>query len=73
MKNKIRLDTMGDVHKFVNIVGKVEGEVYLSDKRNFRINGKSLLGVMYSLEFDEIWVESDEDIYSKIAEFVIAE
>lgn len=71
MKNKIRLDTMCDVNKFVNICASVQGEVHLTDKRHFRVNAKSLLGVMYSLEFEEVWVESEEDIFNKISDFVI--
>ena len=73
MKNKIRLDTMCDVNRLVSICSTVKGEVHLTDKRHFCVNAKSLLGVMYSLEFDEVWIESEEDIYSKISEFVINE
>ena len=73
MKNKIRLDTMCDVNRLVSICATVKGEVHLTDKRHFCVNAKSLLGVMYSLEFDEVWIESEEDIYSKISEFVINE
>ena len=72
MKNQIRLDTMSDVNEFVQIACKVSGEVHLTDSRNFKVNGKSLLGVMYSLEFNEIWVESDEDFYSQIEKFIVA-
>ena len=70
MKNKIRLEKMSDVTEFVKIATETKGDVYLTDKRNFKVNGKSLLGVMYSLEFEEIWVESEEDIYSQISKFI---
>lgn len=70
MKNKIRLEKMSDVTEFVKIATEAKGDVYLTDKRNFKVNGKSLLGVMYSLEFEEIWVESEEDIYSQISKFI---
>lgn len=73
MKNKIRLDTMSDVNEFVKIATSVRGNVYLTDKTDLKVNGKSLLGVMYSLEFEEIWVESDADIYSQISKFIIEE
>ena len=71
MKNQIRLETMCDVNEFVHIASSIAGVVHLTDKTGFRVNGKSLLGVMYSLEFEEIWVESDEDFYSRIAKFVV--
>ena len=70
MKNKIRLEKMSDVTEFVKIATAAQGDVYLTDKRNFKVNGKSLLGVMYSLEFEEIWVESETDIYSQISKFI---
>ena len=73
MKNKIRLDTMCDVNRLVSICSQVEGEVHLTDKRHFRVNAKSLLGVMYSLEFEEVWIESKEDIFNKISDFIINE
>ena len=73
MKNKIRLDTMCDVNRLVSICSQVEGPVYLTDKRNFRVSAKSLLGVMYSLEFEEIWIESEADIFNRISNFIINE
>ena len=62
---------MRDVNEFVQIASQAKGNVHITDKRHFKVNGKSLLGVMYSLEFDEIWVESDEDIYSQISKFIV--
>lgn len=73
MKNKIRLDTMCDVNRLVSICSQIEGEVHLTDKRHFCVNAKSLLGVMYSLEFEEVWIESEADIFSKISDFIINE
>ena len=71
MKNQIRLETMCDVNEFVSIASSIADEVHLTDGTGFRVNGKSLLGVMYSLEFAEIWVESKADFYSRIAKFVV--
>jgi len=74
MRVKIRLDTMTDVNHFVNVVSQVDGNVVLTDKnRNFSVNGKSLIGALYTMEFSEIWCESETDIYTKIKDFVIVE
>ena len=62
---------MCDVNSFVRIASKSKGKVHITDGEGFRVNGKSLLGVMYSLEFETLWCESEEDIYSQIEPFVV--
>lgn len=70
MRAKIRLDTMQDIRDFVNICTKVDAPVYLTDGAGLKISAKSVLGVMYSMEFSDIWCESPEDIYCLIDRFV---
>ena len=43
--------------------------IYLTN--NHRVNAKSLLGMLYSLEFDELWVESKNDYYEELKQFII--
>jgi hypothetical protein len=70
MRVKIVLETLSDVKEFVDIMSNVKSRAVLVDKdRNFVVNAKSLLGAMYSVEWDEVWLESDEDIYSQIRKF----
>lgn len=71
MRIKVNLDTLSKANRFVDVVSQIEGEVFLTDRyRNFIVNGKSLIGALYTMEFQEIWCESDTDIYGKIHEFV---
>jgi len=71
MRIKVNLDTLSKAKRFVDVVSQIEGEVFLTDRyRNFIVNGKSLIGALYTMEFQEIWCESDTDIYGKIHEFV---
>ena len=71
MKNRIRLDTVDDVKKFVAITNTIEEPVIITDG-HFRVNGKSLLGLMYGMsEFDNLWVECEKDIYTHIKDFII--
>lgn len=44
MKAKIRLDTIGDVNKFVSITSKLKGRIVIKDSNNLCVNAKSLLG-----------------------------
>ena len=71
MKAKIRLDTMRDINDFVRICSTVTSAVHITDGAGLRVSAKSLLGVMYAMEFDNIWCECDADIYTAIEKFVI--
>ena len=73
MKTKIRLDTMTDVANFVNITNKLDGKILVKDGEGMTVNAKSILGMLYALEFDELWCESENDIYSYINEYIIIE
>jgi hypothetical protein len=73
MKVKIRLDTQSDVAKFVNIASKIDASVHLTDGQHFKVSGKSLLGAIYTMEWDEVYCECDKDIYSLIDDFIIIE
>lgn len=70
MKVRIELDTLSDVREFVKAVTTVEAPVHLVSE-NLRVSAKSLLGAMYTMEWAEVWCECEEDIYNKIARFVI--
>lgn len=73
MKVRIRLDTQSDVAKFVNIATKIDVPVHLTDGTHFKVSGKSLLGAIYTMEWDKVFCECDKDIYSLINDFVIIE
>ena len=73
MKNRIRLDTMSDVNEFVAIAMSCKGKVLLQSSDGFCVSGKSMLGALASMEFNDLWVVSDEDIYSRIEKFIIIE
>lgn len=73
MKYKIRLDTMADVNRFVSIATKYSGKITLTDDENFTVNGKSLLGAMYTFEWDQIFCESETEIYHLIKDFIVGD
>ena len=72
-KYRIRLDTMADVNRFVGIATQIPGKLILTDDENFTVNGKSLLGAMYTFEWDQIYCQSEAEIYLKIKDFIIDE
>ena len=71
MRAKINLDTIKDINDFVRICTRVPIAVYITDGTGLKVSGKSLLGVMYAMEFDNIWCECEQDIYSDIEKFVV--
>ena len=71
MKYKIVLDTVSDVTTFIkNVTTEKEANVTVTDNNGLRVNAKSLMGMLYALEFEELWCESDTEIYEKIKQWV---
>jgi len=71
-KYKIVLDTVSDVNKFVSIANSfLNSTITVTDNNGLRVNAKSLMGMLYALEFEELWCESDTEIYEKIKDYVI--
>jgi hypothetical protein len=71
MKVQLRLDTISDVQNFTKICETIQTPIYIKDNANHCVSGKSMMGMLYSLEWKEIWCECETDIYSKIKDFVI--
>ena len=68
-KTKIELVGMSDINKFIAITTKLPGVIKLTDGENYSVSAKSLLGALASMEWDELYCESETDIYTHIAEF----
>ena len=71
MRMKITLDTRTDALRFLQIASQLEDEeIYLVDgKGRLRAHAKSLMGVLYSMEFNDLWIESPTDHYYAFSEF----
>ncbi len=64
MRIKIRLDTMSEINAFVGDMTKCDANAFLTDKdRNYIVSAKSMLGAVYSMEWDEVWCECDDNIF----------
>lgn len=72
MRNKINLVTMTDITEFVKICEGIEGRIELfCSKNGYRVNARSILGCLAALEFDEMWIDSDKNIYDQIEKFIV--
>ena len=72
-KFKVILDTQSAIGEFVQLANTIDGIVHLEDGTGFKVNAKSLMGVMYGTsEFKDLYVISDNDIIgTKFLKFII--
>ena len=71
---KINLDTMSQISKFVSEMTRSGGNAFLTDKdRNFIVSAKSMLGAVYSMEWDEVWCECDDNLYHIVSKYAVDE
>ena len=54
IKVKINLDMLKDVQDFVNITSNLQGKITVTDGEGLVVNAKSLMGMLYSLEFSDL-------------------
>lgn len=71
MRIKINIDTLSRIHNFVDICSTIDAKVNLIDGSGYRVSAKSLIGAIATMDWNEVFVECEEDIYSKIEEFVV--
>lgn len=72
-KIKVILDTQSAITEFVDIATSISDSVYLEDGTGFRVDAKSLMGVMYGTsEFKNLYVLSNNDtIATRFRKFMI--
>ena len=69
---KINLETTREAARLANIAEQLDMKVTLTDGAGMRVNAKSVVGAIYTLEFNEIWLESPEEIpYMNFSEFIV--
>ncbi len=71
MRQRVRLDTMTDIRKFVEVVSRFDERVFLEDNTGFKVSAKSLLGAVLSMEWAEVYCCSDKDIAASILPWII--
>lgn len=71
-KVKIRLETLTDINKFINIVTPLPGKIVIKNSNeDFVVNAKSIFVMVCALNYDDLWLESDTDIYNHIKDFLV--
>ena len=70
---KVEIETLAEVREFVNIATTCKGKLFLESGENFKINAKSLLGVIIAkkLNWSDITLVAEEECYAKFAHFIV--
>lgn len=71
MRAKINIDTLNKIYNFVGICSTINSKVNLIDGSGYMVSANSLIGAIATMDWNEVFVECEEDIYSKIKEFVV--
>ena len=72
-KFKICIDSGAKIQNFVDIMNTNCINAVLENKDGkYRVNACSLLGGLATLEWEEVWVVSEQNIYSLIEDFIVA-
>ena len=71
MRQRVRLDTMTDIQKFIGVVSRVDDRVYLEDDTGFRVSAQSLLGALLSMEWDTVYCYCSKDISGMILPWIV--
>lgn len=66
----IELTTLTDVREFCEIASSFPSDTIQLTDGNYTINAKSILGVMYALEWNELWLVSDRPVYNEFKNYI---
>ena len=70
MKVQINIDTLSKINTFVTICSRLDCRVNLIDGHGYCVSAKSLIGAIATMDWSQVFVECDKDIYSYIIDFI---
>ena len=70
-RTKIRLDTLSDVNEFIAVMSNVKDKVWLEDDEGSRVSAKSLLGALYSMEWNHIYCYCESNITAELMPWMV--
>ena len=70
MKERVNLDTMSKINAFVAICSRLDCKVDLIDGNGYRVSAKSLVGALATVDWNQVFIECEKDIYAYVQEFL---
>lgn len=67
---KLELNTMKEIKEFVEIATMLDTELMLTDNNDYTVSAKSLMGAIYALEWNELYLMSEKDVYDSFESFI---
>lgn len=72
MRQKIRLDTMSDIEKFVEKVSSTQEDVFIEDGKGSRVTAKSLMFTAAAkMYWSDLYVTCEKDISGSILPWIV--
>lgn len=71
MRVRVRLDTMDDIKKFVQIAERYEGRIELEDNDGHRVSARSIVGAIYTMEWSSVYCVAERDISAALLPWLI--
>jgi hypothetical protein len=70
MNAKVNLDTMSKINAFVTVCSRLDCKVDLIDGKGYRVSAKSLVGALATMDWNQVFIECERDIYAYVQEFL---
>ena len=70
MRAKINIDTFQKINNFVNLCSQINCTVNLTDGNGYCVSAKSLIGAIATMDWSQVFVECEIDIYTHIQDFI---
>lgn len=67
---KIDLITLADVQNFCYLAENSGLKLKLTDDEDYMVNASSIMGVRYSLEWNKLYLVSEEDVYCIFKDYI---
>ena len=82
MRAKIVMDTIDQAKKIESIAKAIKNKaiketgsfndvISITDSVGFKVNACSFMGLLYAMEFVELWLEAKNDYYNEFQEFIV--
>lgn len=71
MRAKINIDTLSKINALVTVCSQLDCKVNLVDGEGYCVSAKSLMGAVATMDWNNVYVECERDIYTDVREFVV--
>jgi hypothetical protein len=71
MRAEVNIDTLSKINTFVAICSRLNDTIHLVDGKDYRVSAKSLMGAVATMDWNQVFVECDEDIRLYIRDFIV--